>query len=185
MRHHARALATVAGSLLVAVAATSCSDGSSHSSSGSTPSASASAGTDQAEDVAHATSPTVTTKSTSLGKILVTSKGLTLYLFQKDKSSKSTCTGACAVAWPPLLVKGKPTAGGGAQSKLLSTTKRSKGALQVTYKGHPLYRFIGDRKPGTTSGQGLNNFGAKWYVVGTNGKAITTTPSRKPTSGGY
>jgi predicted lipoprotein with Yx(FWY)xxD motif len=112
-------------------------------------------------------------RSTSLGKVLVNSKGVTLYLFEKDKHGKSACSGACAKNWPPLLTKGKPTASGGASSSKLGTTKRSDGTTQVTYGGHPLYTFVVDKnKPGSTKGEGVDAFGAEWYVVGTNGKKI-------------
>ena len=181
MRHHARAFAAVAGTLLAATAATGCSQGTDQGSAAASPSAGATYATAEA---ARATSATVSTKSVNLGKILVNDKGLTLYLFQADKTSKPTCNGSCAKAWPPLVVTGKPTAAGGVQSKLLSTSKRSDGSMQVTYNGHPLYRFAGDKKAGNTNGQGLNNFGAKWYVLGTNGKQITTKPSQQPSTGG-
>jgi predicted lipoprotein with Yx(FWY)xxD motif len=112
-------------------------------------------------------------RTTSLGKVLVNSKGVTLYLFEKDKNGKSACSGACAKAWPPLLSKGKPTAAGGASASKLGTTKRADGTTQVTYNGHPLYTFIKDnKKAGSTAGEGLKAFGAEWYVVGTNGKKI-------------
>lgn len=103
---------------------------------------------------------------------LVDAKGRTLYLFEKDKTSKSTCSGACAVAWPPSTTSGKPKAGHGAKAKLLKTSKRSDGGTQVTYNGHPLYRYIGDTKPGQTNGQGINGFGAKWYMMNAAGKKI-------------
>ncbi|HMJ34471.1 MAG TPA: hypothetical protein VK501_11185 [Baekduia sp.] len=112
-------------------------------------------------------------RTTKLGKILVNAKGVTLYLFMKDKNGKSACTGACAQAWPPLLTKGHPKASGGAASAKLGTTKRSDGTTQVTYNGHPLYTFIMDHnKPGATAGEGLNAFGAEWYVLGTKGNKI-------------
>jgi predicted lipoprotein with Yx(FWY)xxD motif len=112
-------------------------------------------------------------RTTKLGKILVNGKGVTLYLFMKDKKGKSACTGACANAWPPLLTKGRAHAGGGAASKMLGTTRRADGTTQVTYNGHPLYTFIGDNnKPGSTAGEGSKAFGAEWYVLGTNGKKI-------------
>jgi predicted lipoprotein with Yx(FWY)xxD motif len=118
-------------------------------------------------------SPTVKTRSTSLGTILVDSKGRTLYLFEKDTKNKSKCSGACAANWPPALVSGKPKAGGKAVASKLGTTKRSDGKTQVTYAGHPLYTFILDKnKPGSTKGEGVDAFGAEWYVVGTNGKKI-------------
>ena len=116
---------------------------------------------------------TVKTRSVSLGKILVNGSSQTLYLFEKDKNGKSACSGACATNWPPLLTKGTPKGSGGVKSSLLGTTKRSDGTTQVTYNKHPLYRFKGDaNKVGATKGEGLNAFGAEWYVVGTNGKKI-------------
>ena len=108
-----------------------------------------------------------------LGKIIVDGKSRTLYLFEKDKNGKSKCSGTCATNWPPLLTKGKPKAGGSAKASKLGTTKRSDGTTQETYGGHPLYTFIADKnKPGATKGEGLDAFGAEWYVVGTNGKKI-------------
>ena len=100
-----------------------------------------------------------------LGKILVDGKGDTLYLFEKDTGTTSMCSGACATNWPPLRAAGKPMAGSGATAAKLGTTMRSDGAAQVTYNGHPLYTFAGDQKSGDTSGQGVDAFGAEWYVV--------------------
>jgi len=120
-----------------------------------------------------ATAATVGARSTKLGKVLVNAKGVTLYLFEKDKHGKSACTGACARAWPPLVVKGRPTASGGVHANLLGTTHRSDGTTQVTYAGHPLYTYIGDNKrPGKTTGEGSKAFGAEWYVLGVNGRKI-------------
>jgi predicted lipoprotein with Yx(FWY)xxD motif len=115
---------------------------------------------------------TVKTRHGKLGTFLVDAKGRTLYLFEKDKSKKSTCSGACAVAWPPLLTSGAPKAAGSAKRSLLGTTKRSDGKTQVTYNGHPLYFFVQDKKAGDTKGQGLDGFGAKWYVLSASGKKI-------------
>lgn len=185
MTYHARAVAAFAVAILTAATATACSGGDSHgSSSVATPASSpdSAAATYSPKALAHATAVTVSARTGALGKILVNDKGRTLYLFQADKSSKSTCTGACAQAWPPLTVKGKPTGDAGVQNKLLSTGPRSDGSKQVTYKGHPLYLFAGDTKKGQNNGQGLNNFGAKWYVLGTDGKQITSKPSEQPSS---
>jgi predicted lipoprotein with Yx(FWY)xxD motif len=122
---------------------------------------------------ASGSSATVTVANTGLGKILVDAKGRTLYLFAKDSGTKSTCSGECAAAWPPLRTSGKPTAGGGAKASLLGTTSRSDGQPQVTYAGHPLYGYQGDGKPGDTTGQGSTGFGAPWYVLSPAGKQIT------------
>jgi predicted lipoprotein with Yx(FWY)xxD motif len=107
-----------------------------------------------------------------LGRILVDSKGITLYDFPPDKGTTSVCYGACAALWPPLLTHGTPLAGPGARTSLLGTTKRKDGKLQVTYRGHPLYYFVTDRKPGQTTGQGLNQFGGPWWVISPAGKEI-------------
>jgi predicted lipoprotein with Yx(FWY)xxD motif len=116
---------------------------------------------------------TIKTRHTSLGTVLVDAKGRTAYLFEKDKKGKSSCSGQCAVNWPPVLTSGKPKASGGAAASKLGTTKRSDGTTQVTYAGHPLYLFVADKnKPGSTKGEGVDAFGAEWYVLGANGKKI-------------
>jgi predicted lipoprotein with Yx(FWY)xxD motif len=110
----------------------------------------------------------------NLGKILVDSEGDTVYLFEKDTSTKSTCTGACAAAWPPVPATGKPTVARGLSAAKVGTTTGADGKPQVTYNGHPLYRFQGDSKPGDAIGQGTNAFGALWFVVSSSGAAVTT-----------
>jgi len=107
-----------------------------------------------------------------LGRILVDSKGITLYDFPPDKGTTSVCYGACAALWPPLITKGKPIAGPGVRASLLGTTKRKDGKLEVTYNGHPLYYFVSDRKPGQTTGQGVEQFGGPWWVITAAGKEI-------------
>jgi predicted lipoprotein with Yx(FWY)xxD motif len=106
------------------------------------------------------------------GTFLVDSSGRALYLFEADKGDKSTCNGACAAAWPPLTTDGAPKAGDGVQASLLGTTKRDDGKMEVTYDGHPLYYFANDTAPGDIKGQGVDAFGAEWYVVGSNGKKL-------------
>jgi predicted lipoprotein with Yx(FWY)xxD motif len=111
-----------------------------------------------------------TQSSSSLGKILVDANGRTLYLFAKDGRNKSMCSGSCAAYWPPLLTHGKPIARTGVKASLLSTTRRSDGSMQVTYAGHPLYRFALDTKAGQTKGEGLDDFGGEWDAVTPGGK---------------
>ena len=124
--------------------------------------------------VGHAAGSTaaVKTRHGKLGTFLVDGKGHTLYLFRKDTSKTSHCSGDCAAAWPPLLTTGKPTASGSARKSLLGTTKRSDGTTQVTYNGHPVYFFSMDKKAGDAKGQALNAFGAKWYVMSAAGNKI-------------
>ena len=117
--------------------------------------------------------PTVRVAKTRLGKILVDSRGRTLYLFKKDSGTKSACSGACATAWPPLRAGHKPTVGPGAKASLVGTTRRSDGKPQVTYNGHPLYTFIMDTKSGDTAGEGLTAFGGRWFVVSPAGKQVS------------
>lgn len=118
-------------------------------------------------------SATIGVANESLGKILVNSQGRTLYLFRKDTGTTSTCTGACAANWPPLLENGTPAIGSGANASLLGTTTRPDRMKQITYNGHPLYTFVKDTKSGDTNGQGLNFFGGLWYAVSPAGDAVT------------
>jgi predicted lipoprotein with Yx(FWY)xxD motif len=122
-----------------------------------------------------AAAPTISLRSTAYGKILVNSKGYTLYLWAKDKKNKSNCSGACLDVWPFVLVHGKPTAGAGVNQKLLGTIKE-KGGNDVTYNGWPLYTFASDTKPGVISGEGNTSFGGPWWVVSPTGTAITKKP---------
>jgi predicted lipoprotein with Yx(FWY)xxD motif len=119
---------------------------------------------------------TVQTKTLKkLGTVLVNSKGLTLYMFVRDKQKKVTCTSqACVIVWPPLKIKSgqSPTAGGAARKKLLGTDQSPKGYRVVTYNHWPLYTYYLDKKPGQTKGQGVNNSGGKWYVLSPSGKVI-------------
>lgn len=96
---------------------------------------------------------------------------MTVYVFAADTGPASTCDENCAGFWPPVLAS-SPQAATGAQSSLLGTTTRTDGKVQVTYAGHPLYYFWGDRQPGETNGQSLNGFGGLWWVVSPSGTAI-------------
>jgi predicted lipoprotein with Yx(FWY)xxD motif len=107
-----------------------------------------------------------------LGQILVNGEGMTVYLFVADTSTASTCYTSCAAIWPPVLTTGAPVAGTGAKASLLGTTTRTDGKVEVTYAGHPLYYFIQDKKPGDTTGQGVNGFGALWWVLAPSGAAM-------------
>jgi predicted lipoprotein with Yx(FWY)xxD motif len=124
-------------------------------------------------------------KADSLGRILVDSQGRTVYLFRKDTGPTSTCSGECAVDWPPVTTKGKPTAGSGVTADEVGATSRSDGKTQVTYNGHPLYLFEGDSGPGDTNGQGIAAFGARWYVLSPAGSQVTASASSSGNNRGY
>ena len=110
--------------------------------------------------------------SSRLGRIVVDSKGRTLYAFARDKNGRSACSGTCATYWPPLLTSGKVRAGHGAKASLLGTTKRGAGKLQVTYNRHPLYTFVRDTTKGQTTGENVDAFGAEWYAVSPAGAKV-------------
>jgi predicted lipoprotein with Yx(FWY)xxD motif len=138
-----------------------------------------------AAHAAQSTGAVVSTAKTSLGRILVTSNGRTLYLFEKDRNGKSACSGQCAVFWPPLITSGKPIVTGGARASLIGTTRRADGRLQVTYNHHPLYTFVKDTKAGQTNGEGVNAFGAGWDAMTPAGAKIEKSSAPSPSGGGY
>ena len=125
----------------------------------------------------------VSVASTGLGRILVDGRGHTLYLFAKDSRGKSTCVGGCAAFWPPLIATGKPLAGPGVKSKLLGTTRRADGRLQVTYNHHPLYSFVKDARKGDTKGEELVAFGGEWYALSADGAKVQNTAAPADGSG--
>lgn len=104
------------------------------------------------------------------GRFLTDADGMSLYLFEADSESTSTCYDDCAAAWPPLLTEGMPAADGQVDASKLSTTERKDGSTQVTYGGWPLYYFVKDQAPGDTQGQDVEGFGAEWYLVAPDGE---------------
>jgi len=167
-------LAGAGALLLTSLALAGCGSGGSNASGSTAPPTTASG-----------QSATLGVANGDLGKILVDSQGRTLYLFQKDSGTTSSCTAACAVNWPPLRADGKPTLGSGADVSLVGTTMRSDGKSQVTYNGHPLYRFSGDTKPGDTNGEGVNAFGGLWYAIAPTGNQVSGSPANSGGGGGY
>ena len=116
-------------------------------------------------------------RQSALGSVVVNSAGHTLYLFGKDMNGRSACDGQCAAYWPPLLSHGKPVVLPGLKAALVGTTTRADGSRQVTYAGHPLYLYVQDTKPGQTTGEGLQDFGAAWDALTPLGRGSRRTPS--------
>ena len=117
------------------------------------------------------TNPSVTVRSSDYGRILFDGSKRVLYAFTRDPSRKSTCYGACAAAWPPYIVRGKPQAGQGAVRSLLGTTTRRDGRRQLTYAGKPLYYYVHDG-PGQVLCQDVREYGGLWLVVRPSGRLV-------------
>jgi predicted lipoprotein with Yx(FWY)xxD motif len=170
-----RSLALGAAAAVAALLAGCGSSSSSSSSStpASTPAATASTAASASTTAATGPGVAVESKHAKLGTILAAGpKKLTVYMFEADKGTTSSCSGACAKVWPPVTTSGAPTAAGGAVSADLGTTKRSDGTEQATYKGHPLYFYDDDKDAGDAYGQGSKAFGASWYVLNPSGAKI-------------
>jgi len=160
MKRASLGIAPIAAALAIA----GCGGGYS-SNSGSAPSSGVkAAGTAPAIKIAHG----------KLGTYLTDASGRALYLFEADKGQSSTCYSACASIWPPLTSGTAVASASGVSRTLVGTTKRADGTTEVTYHGHPLYYYVGDTAAGSTTGQALNQFGAKWYLVAPNGNTIDT-----------
>jgi predicted lipoprotein with Yx(FWY)xxD motif len=164
-----------------AVLAAACSSSSKSGNGGSNTTSAASAG-------GGASAVSIETHSGPMGTYLTDGSGRTLYVFAADTAGKSNCSGGCASFWPPLTGS-SASAMSGAQAAMVGTITRSDGTKQVTYDGHPLYYFKEDTKAGQTTGQGFNNFGAKWWLVAPSGQPITgsggaSSPSAPSSSSG-
>ena len=116
--------------------------------------------------------PKIKVVNSDYGRILSNGRGRALYLFTADHGKGSNCSGDCATAWPPYIVKRAPTAVSGAKPGLVGTTRRGDGRLQATYAGHPVYYYISDNEPGEVLCQAVSEFGGYWYVLRANGKAV-------------
>jgi predicted lipoprotein with Yx(FWY)xxD motif len=115
------------------------------------------------------TAARLSVRSTEYGKALFGPSGKVVYVFGADRGSTSRCYGVCATAWPPLLTSAAPLAGSGVEAKLLGTTKRTNGTLQVTYNGHPLYYYSAD-KVGKVMCQHANMHGGLWLIIKPSGQ---------------
>ena len=164
-------LAVAAAAVLVIVLTTGGSSNA-HKTAQTGAQMSTQSGGGRAASAAGAANSAVAIRSTSLGKILVDAKGRTLYLFEADKPNMSNCSGACLSLWPAFTAQAKPKAGAGVSAAKIGTIAMNGGKRQVTYNGHPLYYYAADQKPGDTTGQGLNQFGAAWDVLAPTGKGI-------------
>jgi predicted lipoprotein with Yx(FWY)xxD motif len=109
-------------------------------------------------------------------RYLVDGKGRTLYLFTADTPTRSACSGACAVAWPPLIVRGAAVGGAGIVGGRLSLVRRAGGQRQLAYYGHPLYYYVGDRQPGQILCQNVEEYGGHWWLVKPNGQINHSSP---------
>jgi predicted lipoprotein with Yx(FWY)xxD motif len=176
----ARLAAGVGGAAAAALLVAACSSGSSSASTpaSSSPATSSPAAAASGSPSGSGSGATVITTASSSGNTFLTdSSGRAVYLWAKDTGGTSACSGACAGAWPPVTTTGTATASGSAKASDLGTITRSDGTKQVTYDGHPLYYFAGDQGPGTATGQGSDNFGAKWWLVAPTGSDVTASVS--------
>jgi len=121
---------------------------------------------------AAAAQPTVTVRSSDYGRILFDGRGFALYAFTRDPRGRSVCSGACAEAGPPYILRGRLRAGAGTRASLLGTTGRADGRLQVTYAGRPLYYYVGDRDPSVVNCQNVFGFDGLWLVVRPSGRLV-------------
>lgn len=165
------ALLTLAASALVAAG---CGDGDANANGSEDSAPAAETAMKEKEDAAMAAKRGATVKvvDSQFGRVIADRRGEAFYLFDKEKGKRSRCYGECAVAWPPVLTKGKPRAGKGADADLLGTTRRRNGKLQVTYHGHPLY-YYKDDDPGRILCHNVDEFGGLWLVVNPRGNAVS------------
>jgi predicted lipoprotein with Yx(FWY)xxD motif len=171
-RHRLRMLLVLPAAAAVVTVVAACS-------SSGTPSSSSSSGGSSAPATAAAGS--LKTAKIASVTVLTSAKGFTLYSFAPDTPTKSNCNGTCAQNWPP--VKGPATATG--VKGTFGTIKRSNGATQATFDGHPLYTFVGDTAPGQDKGNGLNAAGGLWHEITTSGSAPAGSSSSSSSGGGY
>ena len=159
---------------LLAIAAVSLAGCGSSSSSASDPAPSSTVAGAATTTVvaARAKGPKLKLTDSDYGRILADGRGRALYLFTADHGKGSSCSGDCATAWPPYIVKSKPTAVVGAKPGQVGTTPRDDGRLQATYAGRPLYYYEGDHSPGEVNCQAADEFGGYWYVVRGTGKPV-------------
>jgi predicted lipoprotein with Yx(FWY)xxD motif len=144
---------------------------------GSSSSTATPASSSGATGATHSGTANVNTAVTKAGKILVDAKGRTMYAFAADSKGRSSCTGSCLTYWPPVPAGAKPPTAAAGVTATFGVLHRQDGTTQLTADGWPMYTYVGDSKPGATTGQGVNESGGLWWVVSPSGKWITKTGS--------
>jgi predicted lipoprotein with Yx(FWY)xxD motif len=170
----------IPGALAASLLLAAC--GSSSSGSGS-PAAGSSMPANQPAAASSGGAVTIGTAGGSGGTYLTGASGRALYIWVADSKDKSVCSGACAQAWPPLTAATTPKVSGGVNASQISLISRSDGAKQVAYKGQPLYYYVGDTRAGTTTGNGSNQFGAKWWLLSPAGTYVGASSTAGASSG--
>jgi predicted lipoprotein with Yx(FWY)xxD motif len=114
----------------------------------------------------------IVARESSFGRVLFDANGQVVYVFEIDRKNRSNCTSAeCVKAWPPVLTREQPSAGGGVDARLLGTIRRDDGRLQVTYNGRPLY-FYEHEAPGEIKCHNVDLHGGLWWVVTRRGDPV-------------
>jgi predicted lipoprotein with Yx(FWY)xxD motif len=128
----------------VSFALAACGSGSSHNGASSTSGA----------------GPAIITSAekAKVGSVIVDAQGRTLYRFTAEAEGLPVCTGACVRTWPPALA----TTASGLPAHVATVRRPDADELQLTYDGHPLYRYAGDRSRADAKGEGV---GGQWYAV--------------------
>ncbi|HEX7297379.1 MAG TPA: hypothetical protein VF257_00145 [Solirubrobacteraceae bacterium] len=122
--------------------------------------------------------PVSTASKAKVGDVVVDAEGFTLYRFTAEAQGRPTCTGSCASTWPPATVKDDA----GLPAHVATVKRPDGGELQLTYDGHPLYRYSGDQSKADAKGDGV---GGQWYAVKTGGGGTTSTQDSGKRSYGY
>lgn len=101
-----------------------------------------------------------------LGRVLTTPGKQAIYVWNKEPMGKVRCTGACAKAWPPVLVKAGvvvPMHVKGIMGEL-GTVRRPNGARQLTFNKRALYTYAHENPS-----QVLCNNVDGWFAVKVHG----------------
>ncbi len=166
-----RWMTVLAVTLALAATLSSCSDEKDNKDSSkdtTASSASNASSTTVGDDTAVGAPDVGTGEISDLGTVLVDTEGYTLYLFENDQGTTSSCTGSCNDTWPAFTSEGDPTASDGIDVAKLTVATQAGGVNQVAYNGHLLYTFSGDQGPGDANGQGV---GDVWFAVTPAGEA--------------
>jgi predicted lipoprotein with Yx(FWY)xxD motif len=155
----------------VAVMLAGC--GTAETSPAATPSASVAASPTTSASSSPPVKPQLSTANSRYGRIIVDGSGRTLYLFDAEGDRTPKCYDACAASWPPQLATTASTSDPRLIQSMIGVSARRDGSRQLSYNGHPLYYYVGDRSPGQILCQAVFEFGGGWYVIDPGGNKIT------------
>ena len=112
----------------------------------------------------------------SLGTYIADGSGRAVYVLDDDSSNGAACTQLCLAIWPPVAVGNAipQSSDSAVLHSNIGVVTRDGGTVQITFRGRPLYYYLGDQKPGDTRGHHVEDSWGEWKLISPAGRPLSS-----------